>query len=38
VRPYELIATVIWLCGPGASFVTGTIASVDVGFSAFSGV
>jgi NAD(P)-dependent dehydrogenase (short-subunit alcohol dehydrogenase family) len=34
----ELIATVIWLCGPGASFVTGTIVPVDGGFSASSGV
>jgi NAD(P)-dependent dehydrogenase (short-subunit alcohol dehydrogenase family) len=34
----ELVATVLWLCGPGASFVTGIVVPVDGGFSAFSGV
>jgi NAD(P)-dependent dehydrogenase (short-subunit alcohol dehydrogenase family) len=34
----ELVSTVLWLCGPGASFVTGTVVPVDGGFSAFSGV
>jgi NAD(P)-dependent dehydrogenase (short-subunit alcohol dehydrogenase family) len=34
----ELIATVVWLCGAGASFVTGTVVPVDGGFSAFAGV
>jgi NAD(P)-dependent dehydrogenase (short-subunit alcohol dehydrogenase family) len=34
----EFISTVIWLCGPGASFVTGVVVPVDGGFSAFSGV
>lgn len=34
----ELIGTLLWLCGPGASFVTGTVVPVDGGFSAFSGV
>ena len=34
----ELVSTLIWLCGPGASFVTGIIIPVDGGFSAFSGV
>lgn len=34
----ELVGTLIWLCGPGASFVTGTVVPVDGGFSAFSGV
>jgi NAD(P)-dependent dehydrogenase (short-subunit alcohol dehydrogenase family) len=34
----ELIATVLWLCGDGASFVTGTVVPVDGGFSAFAGV
>ncbi|CAA9280265.1 MAG: D-mannonate oxidoreductase, partial [uncultured Chloroflexia bacterium] len=34
----ELVSTLIWLCGPGASFVTGVIIPVDGGFSAFSGV
>jgi len=36
--PAELVSTVIWLCGRGASFVTGTVVPVDGGFSAFSGV
>jgi NAD(P)-dependent dehydrogenase (short-subunit alcohol dehydrogenase family) len=34
----ELIGTLLWLCGPGASFVTGIVVPVDGGFSAFSGV
>jgi NAD(P)-dependent dehydrogenase (short-subunit alcohol dehydrogenase family) len=34
----ELVATLIWLCGPGARFVTGTVVPVDGGFSAFTGV
>ena len=34
----ELVGTLIWLCGPGARFVTGTTIAVDGGFSAFSGV
>jgi NAD(P)-dependent dehydrogenase (short-subunit alcohol dehydrogenase family) len=34
----ELVGTLLWLCGPGARFVTGTVVSVDGGFSAFSGV
>jgi NAD(P)-dependent dehydrogenase (short-subunit alcohol dehydrogenase family) len=34
----ELISTLIWLCGPGASFVNGVVVPVDGGFSAFSGV
>jgi NAD(P)-dependent dehydrogenase (short-subunit alcohol dehydrogenase family) len=34
----ELIGTVLWLCGPGAGFVTGVVVPVDGGFSAFSGV
>ncbi|HJZ48663.1 MAG TPA: SDR family oxidoreductase, partial [Roseiflexaceae bacterium] len=36
--PKELISTLIWLCGPGASFVNGVVVPVDGGFSAFSGV
>jgi DNA-binding GntR family transcriptional regulator/NAD(P)-dependent dehydrogenase (short-subunit alcohol dehydrogenase family) len=36
--PAELVSTVIWLCGPGASFVTGAVVPVDGGFGAFSGV
>jgi NAD(P)-dependent dehydrogenase (short-subunit alcohol dehydrogenase family) len=34
----ELVSALLWLCGPGASFVTGTVIPVDGGFSAFSGV
>jgi NAD(P)-dependent dehydrogenase (short-subunit alcohol dehydrogenase family) len=37
-RPEELISTLIWLCGDGASFVNGVVVPVDGGFSAFSGV
>jgi NAD(P)-dependent dehydrogenase (short-subunit alcohol dehydrogenase family) len=37
-EPDELISTLIWLCGPGASFVNGIVVPVDGGFSAFSGV
>jgi NAD(P)-dependent dehydrogenase (short-subunit alcohol dehydrogenase family) len=36
--PAELVSAVIWLCGPGASFVTGAVVPVDGGFGAFSGV
>jgi NAD(P)-dependent dehydrogenase (short-subunit alcohol dehydrogenase family) len=34
----ELVSTLIWLCGPGASFVNGVVVPVDGGFSIFSGV
>jgi NAD(P)-dependent dehydrogenase (short-subunit alcohol dehydrogenase family) len=34
----ELASTVVWLCGPGATFVTGVVVPVDGGFSAFAGV
>jgi NAD(P)-dependent dehydrogenase (short-subunit alcohol dehydrogenase family) len=37
-EPDELISTLVWLCGPGASFVNGVVVPVDGGFSAFSGV
>ena len=37
-EPEELISTLVWLCGPGASFVNGVVVPVDGGFSAFSGV
>jgi NAD(P)-dependent dehydrogenase (short-subunit alcohol dehydrogenase family) len=36
--PADLISTLVWLCGPGARFVTGVVVPVDGGFSAFSGV
>ena len=34
----ELASTVVWLCGPGAGFVTGVVVPVDGGFSAYAGV
>lgn len=34
----ELVSAIVWLCGPGASFVTGAVVPIDGGFSAFSGV
>ncbi len=34
----ELVSTLLWLCGPGATFVTGIVVPVDGGFSVFSGV
>lgn len=37
-EPEELVATVVWLCGPGAKFVNGVVVPIDGGFSAFSGV
>jgi NAD(P)-dependent dehydrogenase (short-subunit alcohol dehydrogenase family) len=37
-EPEELLGALIWLCGPGASFVNGVVIPVDGGFSAFSGV
>ena len=36
--PDELVSTVLWLAGPGGSFVNGTVATVDGGMDAFSGV
>lgn len=37
-EPDELVGTLVWLCGPAASFVNGVVVPVDGGFSAFSGV
>ncbi|GMN11295.1 SDR family oxidoreductase [Croceitalea sp. MTPC9] len=37
-EPEDLVGTTLWLCGEGASFVTGVIVPIDGGFSAFSGV
>ncbi len=37
-KPEDLIGTTLWLCGEGASFVTGVVIPIDGGFSAFSGV
>ena len=36
--PDELVSTVLWLAGPGASFVNGTVVTVDGGMDAFRGV
>jgi NAD(P)-dependent dehydrogenase (short-subunit alcohol dehydrogenase family) len=36
--PEDLMSTLSWLLGPGASFVTGITVPVDGGFSSFSGV
>jgi len=37
-EPEDLVGTTLWLCGEGASFVTGVVIPIDGGFSAFSGV
>jgi NAD(P)-dependent dehydrogenase (short-subunit alcohol dehydrogenase family) len=37
-EPDELLGALVWLCSPSARFVTGTVVTVDGGFSAFSGV
>lgn len=37
-EPEEVVSTLIWLCGPGASFINGVVVPIDGGFSAFSGV
>lgn len=34
----DLVGTTMWLCGEGASFVTGVVIPIDGGFSAYSGV
>jgi NAD(P)-dependent dehydrogenase (short-subunit alcohol dehydrogenase family) len=34
----ELVSAIVWLCGPGASFVSGAVVPIDGGFGAFSGV
>ncbi len=36
--PEDLVSTLVWLCGPGARFVTGAVIPVDGGFGAYSGV
>ena len=35
-RPEELIGTVLWLCSEEASFVTGSVVTVDGGFTAMT--
>lgn len=37
-EPEDLVSTTLWLCGDGASFVTGVVVPIDGGFSAYSGV
>jgi len=37
-EPDDLIGTMLWLVSDASRFVTGIIAPVDGGFSAFSGV
>jgi NAD(P)-dependent dehydrogenase (short-subunit alcohol dehydrogenase family) len=34
----ELVSTLLWLCGPGSSFVNGVVVPVDGGFGVYSGV
>ncbi len=33
-RPEEIASAVLWLCGPGASFVIGHALAVDGGYTA----
>jgi len=37
-EPEHLVGTTLWLCGEGASFITGVVIPIDGGFSAYSGV
>lgn len=37
-EPDELVSTLLWLCSPGAAFVTGVTIAVDGGFGASGGV
>lgn len=37
-EPQELVGALVWLCSPSAGFVTGTVVTVDGGFTAFAGV
>lgn len=37
-EPEDLLGALQWLCSDASKFVTGTIVSVDGGFSAYSGV
>jgi NAD(P)-dependent dehydrogenase (short-subunit alcohol dehydrogenase family) len=37
-EPGDLLGAVLWLLSPASGFVTGTVVTVDGGFTAFSGV
>jgi len=37
-RPEDLLGVLFWLLSPASAFVTGSVVTVDGGFSAFSGV
>lgn len=37
-KPEDLNTTLLWLCDPASSFVTGVVVPIDGGFSAYSGV
>ncbi len=37
-KPEDLLGAVLWLLSPASAFVTGVVAPIDGGFSAFSGV
>lgn len=37
-NPEDLNSTLLWLCNPTTSFVTGVVVPVDGGFNAYSGV
>jgi NAD(P)-dependent dehydrogenase (short-subunit alcohol dehydrogenase family) len=37
-QPDDLVTTLLWLCSPESRFVTGVVARVDGGFSAWTGI
>ena len=37
-EPKDLNSTLLWLCSPESSFVSGVVVPIDGGFSAYSGV
>jgi NAD(P)-dependent dehydrogenase (short-subunit alcohol dehydrogenase family) len=37
-EPDELVSTLLFLCGPGSTFINGVVVPVDGGFNIFSGV
>ncbi|MEM9142280.1 MAG: SDR family oxidoreductase [Bacteroidota bacterium] len=37
-KPGDLDSTLLWLCDPSSSFITGVVVPIDGGFSAYSGV